>query len=117
MGQTPDDRGKGYFKADWAHCKYRTIKGEHDIFGDGTSGYSDAGTLAGHQILRVKLREGVVILAGTVFRFEKIILSLLYHATILTTLSHWGPFTDLHRLIEEETTLVIHGHDPGHFDK
>ena len=118
--QTPDNEGKGYFKADWDHkLTYQTIEGEHDIFGDGTlkiipmSGHSP-----GHQILRVKLeKQGVVILSGDSVPFRENYYEFVVPRNNIDNTQAIQSVHDLHRLIEEENAFLIHGHDPGQLDE
>jgi glyoxylase-like metal-dependent hydrolase (beta-lactamase superfamily II) len=116
----PENEGKGYFRADWDHpLAYREIDGGFDIFGDGSLVIIPLpGHTPGHQGLLVRLRKGgAMILSGDSVPCEENYLASKIPRNHLDGEQARKTVQYLRDLVEKEKALLIHGHDPGQWEK
>lgn len=111
----PEHEEKGYIRADWDHpLKYQEVEGELDIYGDGSLILIPMpGHTWGHQILLVRLRQhGTVILSGDCVPCIENYIQVKTSRTNIDDTEALRSIKKLHKLVEEKSALLIHGHDP-----
>ena len=114
--KTPENEGKGYFRADWEHpLTYRKIDGEMDLFDDGKLRIMPMpGHTPGHQILAVRLEaEGTVVLSGDGAAFKEHYYDFVAPRNNMDSKQAIQSIKDLHSMVEKEKAFPIHGHDPS----
>ncbi|MGH1487950.1 MAG: N-acyl homoserine lactonase family protein [Acidimicrobiales bacterium] len=93
----------------------QAVKGEHDVFGDGTvTCIPTPGHTPGHQALRIELESGPVVLTGDCVYFERMMDDML--------VPKFGHDTDQQRQsmqhlasLRDEGCKLIYGHDEAQF--
>lgn len=118
--KTPENEGKGYFRADWDHpLNYREIDGELDIFGDGKLTIMPVqGHTPGHQILIVRLeKQGTMVLSGDGAAFKEHYYDFVVPRNNMDSDQALQSIKDLQARVEKEKALLIHGHDPSQWEE
>ncbi len=118
--QKPENEGKGYFRADWDHTlAYQEIEGSFDLYRDSSLVIIPLpGHTPGHQGLLVRLKkEGAMILSGDSVPCEENYLGSKIPRNHLDEEQARKTVQNLRDLVEKEKALLIHGHDPGQWDK
>lgn len=112
--------GKGYFRADWDHqLNYHETEGELDIYGDASLILKPMpGHTRGHQGLLVRLKkQGTIILSGDCVPLQENFLNLKISRNNMDNDQVLITIQNLHKLVEKESALLIHGHDPLQWKK
>ena len=113
--ENPAHEGQGYFRADWNHpLDYRAIDGTYDIYGDGKLTIVPLpGHTPGHQGLLVRLPDqGPVVLGGDCAPFKAQYEDRVVPKNNMDNRRALEAIESLHRLVDKEKALLIHGHDP-----
>lgn len=113
--RNPENSEKGFIRADWDDdsLQYSEINGEMDIYKDGSLTIIPmVGHTPGHQVLLVRLKNSrSIVLSGDSVPCEENFMESVTTRTNMNNDEALLSIKRLHKLVEEEGSQIIYGHD------